>query len=67
MLNLKYCLLVRGFIQFVLLTIGSISAIDLVDSCVLSIHYINHHAGNFRVTDNFFLYITQEANVDASF
>ena len=77
MLNLKYCL--RGFIQFVLLTIGSISAIDskvvtvfslrsIFDSCVLSIHYINHHAGNFRVTDNFFfIYITQEANVDASF
>ena len=66
MLNLKYCL--RGFIQFVLLTIGSISAIDskvvtafslrsIFDSCVLSINYINHHAGNFRVTDNFFLYI----------
>ena len=77
MLNLKYCL--RGFIQFVLLTIGSISAIDskvvtafslrsIFDSCVLSIHYINHHASNFRVTDNFFfIYITQEANVDASF
>ena len=44
MLNLKYCL--RGFIKFVLLTIGSISAIDskvvttfslrsIFDSCVL--------------------------------
>ena len=59
---LKYCL--RGFIQLVLLTIGSISAIDSksgnsilsplhFDSCVLSIQYINHHAGNFRATDNF--------------
>ena len=66
----KYCL--RGFIQLVLPTIGSISAIDskVVTTfslrSILTLEYINHHLGNFRVTDNF-SHITQEANINTSF